>query len=266
MNRKLALASTLLLPLAANGTPTEPPAGRAAKNQGVGYDDTPFLPDSTWRVHDKARPVPGVVDPGGPLATPPPADAVVLFDGTDLAAWRGREGDAAWSVESGSMRVNGTGDIETREHFGDLQLHLEWAAPEVVEGESQGRGNSGVFLMGRYEVQILDSFENRTYADGQAAALYGQRPPDVNACRPPGAWQSYDIFLRAPRFEGEQLASPGVVTVVHNGVLVHHAVAFLGATAHRAVAAYAPHAPEGPIKLQDHGNPVRFRNVWVRRL
>ena len=165
------------------------------------------------------------------------------------------------------MEVNGSGTIETVELFGDCQLHVEWATPAKPEGKSQGRGNSGVFLMGRYEIQVLDSFENRTYADGQAAAMYGQRPPDVNACRPPGEWQSYDILFRAPRFTGDgQLESPAVVTVVHNGVLVHHAQPFIGATTHRAVAKYTPHPPEGPIALQDHGNPVRFRNIWVRRL
>lgn len=238
----------------------------AADDQGVGYDDTPYLPGSEWRVHDRARPVPPVVAPGLLAAAPPPADALVLFDGSGLGAWKGGEGDAGWKLEADFMEVNGTGDIETREHFGDLQLHLEWAAPTVIEGDSQHRGNSGVFLMGRYEVQILDSFENQSYADGQAAALYGQRPPDVNACRAPGEWQSYDILFRAPVFEGDQLASPGVVTVIHNGLVVHHAIEFLGATAHRAVASYAPHGPEGPIKLQDHGNPIRFRNVWVRRL
>ena len=233
---------------------------------GVGYDDTPQLPDSEWRVHDKARPVPEVVDPGPLQPCPPPPDAVVLFDGSGLGAWKGREGDACWTLAGEFMEVDGSGDIETREHFGDLQLHLEWASPEEVQGESQGRGNSGVFLMGRYEIQILDSYENRSYADGQAAALYGQRPPDVNACRAPGEWQSFDVLFRAPRFAGEELVSPGVVTVLHNGLVVHHAVPFLGATAHRALASYAAHAAEGPIKLQDHGNPVRFRNVWVRRL
>jgi hypothetical protein len=164
------------------------------------------------------------------------------------------------------MEVNGTGSIRTQQEFGSVQLHLEWAAPGRVESSSQGRGNSGVFLMGRYEVQILDSYENRTYADGSAAALYAQYPPDVNACRAPGEWQSYDIFFQAPKFEGDALVSPARVTVVHNGVLVHHARELLGATTHRNVAAYTAHAPTGPIELQDHGNPVRFRNVWARRL
>jgi hypothetical protein len=236
----------------------------ALQDQPVGYDDTPHLPDGKWRVHDKARPVPPVVRPGE--AGVPPGDALVLFDGKDLAAWTSGGKPAGWKVADGTMEVNGTGSIETRERFGDCQLHLEWAAPEKVEGDSQGRGNSGVFFMGKYEVQILDSYQNRTYADGQAAAMYGQRPPDVNACRPPGAWQSYDIVFRAPRFEGGKLVAPARATVFHNGIVVHDAEPFIGATAHRAVAQYAPHEPTGPLSLQDHGNPVRFRNVWIRKL
>ncbi|MBM3976649.1 MAG: DUF1080 domain-containing protein [Planctomycetes bacterium] len=230
----------------------------------VGYADTPHLPGSPWRVHDGTRPQPPVVTPGSGGTAP--SDAIVLFDGRDLSRWKSGDGPARWKVAEGAMEVNGTGSIRTQQEFGDLQLHLEWAAPAQVESSSQGRGNSGVFLMGRYEVQILDSYENRTYADGSAAALYAQYPPDVNACRAPGEWQSYDIFFQAPKFDGDTLVSPARVTVVHNGVLVHHAREFLGATTHRNVAAYAPHAPTGPIELQDHGNPVRFRNVWARRL
>lgn len=232
--------------------------------QGVGYDDGPLLPGERWRVHDAARPVPAVVRPG--LHGAAPSDALVLFDGSGLDAWTSNGEEARWKLEQGAMVVNGTGNLATRERFGDVQLHLEWMAPSEVKGESQGRGNSGVFLMGRYEVQILDSHENRTYADGQAAALYGQRPPLVNAARAPGEWQSYDIVFRAPRFEGGELVAPARVTVLHNGVLVQDAAEFLGATTHRALAQYAPHEPEGPIVLQDHGDAVRFRNVWVRRL
>jgi 3-keto-disaccharide hydrolase len=230
----------------------------------VGYSDTPYLPGGKWRVHDIERPAPPVVTPG--VGAAPPSDATVLFDGKDLAQWKSGDKDAGWKLVDGAMEVNGTGTIQTRQEFGDLQLHLEWMAPSQVESSSQGRGNSGVFLMGRYEVQVLDSFENRTYSDGQAASLYGQRPPEVNASRKPGEWQSYDILWRAPRFEGETLASPGIVTVLHNGVAVHHAQAFLGATAHRSVAKYSPHPRVGPIALQDHGNPVRYRNIWVRPL
>jgi hypothetical protein len=215
-------------------------------------------------VHDIDRPAPPVVTPG--VGTAPPSDAIVLFDGKSLAAWKSGDKDAGWKLVDGAMEVNGTGSIETREQFGDVQLHVEWAAPEKVESESQGRGNSGVFLMGIYEIQVLDSYKNRTYSDGQAASLYGQKPPLVNACRKPGDWQAYDIFFKAPRFEGNQIASPGVVTVVHNGVLVQNAEPFIGATRHREVATYSPHGPTGPIALQDHGNPVRYRNVWVRKL
>jgi hypothetical protein len=235
-------------------------------DEGVGYLDTPLLPDGKWRVHDKHRPVPRVVTPGEPTTTPPPADAIVLFDGGDLSRWRNGDKDGTWKVESGWMEVNGSGGIETKEGFGDCQLHLEFATPAKIEGEGQGRGNSGLFLMQRYEVQILDSYQNRTYADGQCAALYGQLPPLVNASRAPGEWQSYDILFKAPRFDGAKLVSPAKVTVVHNGVVVQWEAEFLGATAHRAVAQYAPHAAELPIGLQDHGNPMRFRNIWVRRL
>jgi hypothetical protein len=230
----------------------------------VGYSDTPQLPGQKWRVHDIARPQPNVVTPGAAGAAP--SDAVVLFDGKDLSAWKSGDQAAGWKVEGGYAEVNGSGNIETRAEFGDCQLHVEWAAPAKVESSSQGRGNSGVFLMGRYEIQVLDSFDNRTYADGSAASLYGQFPPLVNACRKPGEWQSYDIFFRAPRFEGGELVAPALVTLVHNGVVVQHAQEFLGATRHREVATYSAHPPAGPIVLQDHGNPVRYRNIWVRKL
>ncbi|HUR28364.1 MAG TPA: DUF1080 domain-containing protein [Planctomycetota bacterium] len=230
----------------------------------VGYSDTPFLPGGKWRVHDVARPAPPVVTPG--VGSAPPSDAIVLFDGKDLAQWKCGEKAAGWKLVDGAMEVNGTGSIETKAEFGDVQLHVEWASPAIPESSSQGRGNSGVFLMGRYELQVLDSFDNRTYADGQAAAMYGQIPPLVNACRKPGEWQTYDVVFIAPRFEKGVLLSPGLLTVFHNGVLVHHADAFLGGTAHKTLATYAPHPPLGPLSLQDHGNPVRYRNIWLRKL
>lgn len=229
----------------------------------VTYDDTPQLPGQPYKVHGD-RPWPDVVTPG--RASAAPSDAIVLFDGTDLSAWTSGGKDAAWRLEGDFMEVNGTGGIQTRQEFGDVQLHLEFATPSPAKGSSQGRGNSGVFFFGRYEIQVLDCFENRTYPDGQTAALYGQWPPLVNACRPAGEWQSYDIIFEAPRFEGEKVVRPARVTVLHNGVLVHHAKELLGATAHRAVAQYRPHGPRGAISLQDHGNPVRFRNIWVREL
>ena len=231
----------------------------------VGYDDTPMLPDSKWRVHDGTRPQPKIVTPG--TGSQPPSDAIVLFDGKDLSKWVGRDGEAQWKVEDGVMEVNRTGDIQTKEEFGDCQLHIEWAAPAEVKGDSQGRGNSGVFLIGQYEIQVLDGYDNLTYADGITAAIYGQYPPLVNACRKPGEWQTYDIFFVAQRFEGDKLISPAYATIVHNGVLVHHRQAIMGPTGHKTVGAYdVPRPSKGPLKLQDHGNPVRYRNIWVRPL
>ncbi len=222
-----------------------------------------------WPVHSMARPRPPVVAPG-PAAepSPPPADAIVLFDGKDLAAWQSGGDTPRWLVRDGYMMVlPGSGGIATRRAFGDIQLHIEWMAPDPPRGSGQDRGNSGVFLMDRYEVQILDSYGNDTYPDGQAGALYGQHPPLVNASRPPGQWQTYDIIFRRPRFrEDGALARPARATVLHNGVLIHDAVPFLGRTVHGTEARYTPHADTGPIALQDHEHPVRFRNVWVREL
>ena len=236
----------------------------------LGYSDTPILPDSGYHVHDGERPQPRLVGPGMPgteeQAGRAPSDAMVLFDGTDLSQWRGKDGAAGWKVENGYVEVMpGTGDITSVPAFGDIQLHLEWAAPSVVKGDSQGRGNSGVFLMGRYEIQVLDCYNNPTYADGTTGAIYGQYPPLVNACRMPGAWQTYDILWTAPRFEGDRLVTPAYVTVLHNGVVLHNHRALLGATGHRNTPPYTPHG-DGPIRLQDHGDLVRFRNIWVRPL
>lgn len=233
----------------------------------VGYNDTSVIPGSNWRVHDGDRPQPRVVTPGGASGSPP-SDAVVLFDGSDLAQWIGRDGsDAAWKVENGYMEVNGTGDISTRAHFGDCQLHLEWATPEEVVGDSQGRGNSGVFLLGLYEIQVLDSFDNRTYADGSASSIYGQYPPLVNASRGPGEWQTYDIIFESPSWDGGRLVKGTHLTVIHNGIVVHHRQRAIGPTGHRDLANYdTPHTAKGPLQLQDHRNPVRFRNIWMRRL
>jgi hypothetical protein len=223
-----------------------------------------------WAVHDPARPVPSLIDPGP--AGPPvlaPADAVVLFDGRDLSSWFDEKGGSPrWKVENGYMEVVAkSGLIRTRQPFGDCQLHIEWAAPEVVSGEGQGRGNSGVFLLGLYEIQVLDSYDNRTYADGQAAAIYGQFPPLVNVCRPPGQWQTFDIMFRGPRFEGGgKLLRPAVLTVLHNGVLVHDHVSLTGPTAHKARPPYQVHPVRLPLSLQDHGSPVRYRNIWIREL
>lgn len=252
LRTSLALAAVALVALA------------VPRQDAPGYTDTPLLPGGKWCVHDSRRPQPRVVAPG--TATTAPGDALVLFDGKDLSKWTSGGEPAKWKVVDGCFEINGTGDIETRDSFGDCQIHLEWCAPNPPSGDSQGRGNSGIYLMQRYEVQILDCFQNRTYPDGQTAALYGQKPPLVNVCRPPGEWQSYDIVFEAPRFEGEKLVKPARVTVLHNGVVVHHAQEYIGATGHREVAGYSPHADRLPFRLQDHGNPVRFRNVWVRPL
>ena len=235
----------------------------------VGYDDTPQIPGQKWKVHDSARPQPRIVTPGSESRLAP-SDATVLFDGKDLSGWTSvkQAGDAApWKVENGYMEVvPKSGDIQTRAQFGDCQLHVEWAAPSEVVGNSQGRGNSGVFLMGRYEIQVLDCYDNPTYADGTAAAIYGEHPPLVNASRKPGEWQSYDIVWIAPRFDGEKLVTPAYCTVIHNGVVVQDNQELTGPTTHKARPPYKAHAEKLPIALQDHSHPVRFRNVWFREL
>jgi hypothetical protein len=225
-----------------------------------------------WAIHDEKRPQPRIVDPGpgGDQPGPRPADALVLFDGTDLSKWRSDKdgGPARWKVENGYMEVAaGTGGIHTEQGFGDCQLHVEWAAPAAAAGEGQDRGNSGVYLMGRYEVQVLDSHGNQTYPDGQAAALYGQYPPLVNASRPPGQWQSYDIVFLAPRFDTRgALLRPARITVLHNGIVVHAGRELTGPTAHKARPPYEAHPAKLPIGLQDHDHPVRYRNIWIREL
>jgi len=228
--------------------------GYAAK-QVVKYD-----------VHDNTRPRPPVITPPERFGQPP-SDAIVLFDGKDLSQWRGDKGDARWKVENGYMEVNKTGSISTRKSFGNCQLHIEWATPKVVKGSGQGRGNSGVFFMGIYELQVLDSYENDTYPDGQAASIYSQYPPLVNACRGPGQWQSYDVSFVRPIFdEAGKCIRPARITVLHNGVVVHNNVEIKGRTEHKQKARYRPHPDRGPISLQDHGNPMQFRNIWIREL
>ena len=231
-----------------------------------GYKDTPILPDSGFHVHDNDRPEAPVVTPGVNAA--PPSDAIVLFDGTNLEGWINKDGGPAdWSVSNGYMEVKPkTGDITTKESFGRMQLHLEFAEPELVKGDSQGRGNSGVFLMGVYEIQVLDSYNNPTYADGAVGAIYGQYPPMANAINKPGQWNSYDIVWEPPKFEGDKAVRPAFVTVFLNTVLLHHHRELMGITNHRAITGYVPHGETGPLKLQDHGDLVRFRNIWVRKL
>ena len=250
-------------------------AALAAQTQApkapTGYTDTPFIPGSKWRVHDEARPRPPVITPGTSSSpeTPgkPPSDAVVLFDGASLAGWRTEKGDAKWKVENGYAEVvKGSGNIITREEFGDSQLHVEWRAPSPPKGNSQGRSNSGVFLFGLYEIQVLDSFDNVTYADGQATGVYGQTPPLVNASRPPGEWQVYDIVFTAPHFKNGSLDVPAYVTVFHNSVVTQNHTAIMGTTNHKIIPGFVEHGPKGPIMLQDHGDPIRYRNIWIRPL
>ena len=206
-------------------------------------------------------PEPAIVDPGD--SARPPSDAIVLFDGKSLAAFEGGEN---WIIENDYAIVSKNG-ITSKQSFGDCQLHLEFATPAEVSGEGQGRGNSGVYFMGKYELQILDSFENKTYADGSAGAIYGQYPPLVNVTRPPGEWQFYDIVYTAPRFGAEgKLLSPVRLTVFHNGVLIQNNVELTGPTSWLERAPYRIHPEKQPLALQDHGNPVRFRNIWVREL
>jgi hypothetical protein len=225
--------------------------------------------------HDLNRPQPRVVTPvaGVPAATSglAPSDAIVLFDGKDLSTWKSQKdgSPAAWKVENGYFEVvKGKGAIETRQSFADVQLHVEWMTPTPPTGESQARGNSGAFFAGsRYEVQVLDSYENKTYPDGQAGSLYGQFPPLVNASRPPGEWQAYDIVYEAPRFDtAGAVTKRARLTVFHNGVLVQHARELIGPTTNKVRTPYSAHPEALPMSLQDHGNPIRFRNVWVREL
>jgi hypothetical protein len=250
------------------------PWGKAA--EGPGYDDTPRLPNSPWRVHDRRRPQPPMVEAG---KTPgaPPADAIILFDGKDLAQWQG--GDPR-GVENGSLNILKTGEIRTKKSFGDCQLHIEWATPAVADGDLMNWGNSGIFFLARrdppsasqanlsdgHELQIIESHDSKIYADGIAGAIYGQTPPLVNVARKPGQWQTFDVVFTAPRFRGGKLVQPARFTVLWNGVLVLYHQASLGPTMHRMLAAYDTQETTGPIKLQQHHSAVRFRNIWVRPL
>jgi len=273
MQTTYSLASLVLLTsaLAIASAPDAFAQGKKIKQAKVGYTDTPVLPGQKWRVHDADRPRPKIIQ-AGTNSTPSaagkaPSDAIVLFDGSNLDAWTNKDGKPAhWKVENGYIEVKRGGPIRTRQKFGSCQLHIEWQTPTPPKGKSQGRSNSGIILMKRYEVQVLDSYDNITYADGQAGSLYGQFPPLVNAARKPGTWQAYDIIFTAPTFKPNgETRTPAVMTVLHNGVLLHNHRAMLGATTHRKVAKYKPHGKD-QFQLQDHGNPVRFRNIWIRKL
>lgn len=266
--RTLFLLASLAL-IAFAQTPAPKP------NHDLGFDDTPMLPGLPYHVHDYKRPHPPVVKPS---STPggPPSDAIVLFDGRDLSQWMakpssitkaGGDMQPEWKLGNGYFEVvPKTGDLATKEKFGDIQLHVEWASPTEITGTSQGRGNSGVLLMGRFEIQVLDSWHNPTYADGQAGAIYGQWPPLANSVKPTGDWNAYDIVFQAPQFDGEKLVSPAYITVFCNGVLMHVHQASMGPMVYRHVAHYVPQPAEDSLVLQNHNNKVRYRNIWVRRL
>ena len=231
-------------------------------------------PEASWLGHDRTRPQPVVVDPGvastDERVGKAPSDAVVLFDGSDLKPWVAMDGQPSkWTTRDGSMEcVPGGGYIRTLQGFGECQLHLEFATPATVRGSSQGRGNSGVFFgMGRYEIQVLDSYQNKTYADGSCGSVYNQYPPLVNVSKKPGEWQTYDILWTPPKFAKDgALVSAARVTVLQNGVVVQNNVSLIGETAWLERAPFRAHPEKLPIALQDHGNPVRYRNIWIREL
>ncbi len=233
-----------------------------------GYTDTAQITGQKWRVHDAERPQPRTVTPGKTFShgAAAPSDAVVLFDGTDLSKWTKGGKPAPWKVENGYMEVVGkSGSIQTKDKFGSYQLHVEFAEPTPPKGHSQERANSGIFMHGIYEVQILDCYENPTYADGTLGGIYGQWSPLANAAKPPGEWQSYDIIFEAPKVDGGKVLEPAHITVLVNGIVTQHRQTILGPTKHRDLARYEANTPTtGPIELQDHGDPVRFRNIWVR--
>ncbi len=275
MNRMLGLGMVVALSGLLAGCATQDAAKvEVAEGQEkpplIQYVDTPT---GRWKVHDEARPAPPIATPGEGCGNAP-ADAVVLFDGTaaSMANWTDTKGNSSkWVAGDGYMEsVKGAGYIQTKEQFGSCQLHVEFATPKQASGSGQGRGNSGVFLQGQYEIQVLDSYGNKTYPDGQCGALYGRAVPLVNVCRKPGEWQSYDIIYHRPMFDKNgNVTRKATFTVFHNGVLIHDHVELTGGTNWinpHAVTDYQPHGDKGPIQLQDHGNPVRYRNIWVREL
>jgi len=224
--------------------------------------------DTVAKLTEVWEPEPRVITPGK-TSQDAPSDAIVLFDGKDLSQWLDTAGAAAkWKLQDGYMQVAPrAGGIHTKRPFGDCQLHIEWRTPDSVRGNGQGRGNSGIFLMGLYELQVLDSYKNRTYSNGQAGSIYKQLIPLVNVCRQPGEWQTYDVIFMAPRFNADStVKSPARITVLQNGVLVQNNVSIIGGTRYVGIAFYRMHADKLPLLLQDHGNPVRYRNIWIREL
>jgi hypothetical protein len=248
------------------------PARSAQHESGMGYEDTPMLPGGKWHVHDAKRPQPVRVTPGTcstqARAGLPPSDAEVLFDGKDLSKWRNaKDGPAAWNVRDGYMEVAPkTGDIYTREAYGDIQLHVEWRTPAPLKPGNVWQGNSGVFLFGVFELQVFESSRNLIYADGEAGAMYGQFPPLVNPVRGPGEWQVYDIIFNPAHFKDGKLETPAYITAFLNGVVIQNHTALYGETGHRIFPHYTDRGTRGPVRLQDHGDLVRYRNIWVRNL
>jgi len=241
-------------------------AGMAmAGDEGFGKKpSTPDLPGTPWKVHDGTRPQPKVLETAGAVSVKAPADAKVLFDGKSADAWTTDGKPATWPVKDGILTA-APGTLISKDKFGPVQVHLEWRIPPGRKVEGQGGGNSGIFLMGLYEVQILQSHGNPTYPDGTAGALYGQTPPLVNATGPQGEWQSYEILFQPPKYEGGKVVEPAWATVIQNGVVLHHARKLLGPTQYRALARYPAEHPEtGPLQLQFHGDPIEFRNIWAR--
>lgn len=261
--RRLLLAIALIQLVAAPALAQTHKLVQAKSGSGVvGYKDTSIQPWSGYHVHDPDRPEPPRVDPGPEQPpAPPPSDAIVLFDGKDLSKWL----PAKWEVKDGVMTA-GKEVLTTKEEFGDCQLHVEWATPNPPQGGLMNCGNNGVQMIGLFEVQIFDSWTAKLYPDGQAASIYSQTPPLVNACRKPGQWQSYDIFVTAPAFQDGKLVKPARITMLHNGVLVHLNQEVYGTSPHAQLATYEGAKPCGPITLLAHNNPVRFRNLWIRKL
>jgi len=254
------------------GNPGRGPQGPPDPFAGSPVGD--MLPGQKWRVHDHDRPQPRKVVPGQPIPTPSaPSDAIVLFDGKDLSKWNGGGGRAGaavtepqWKIVDGHAEMRG--GISTKENFGDIQLHVEWMTPPVDDPNriGQQRGNSGIVFMGRYEVQVLSSFNNITYPDGAAGGIYGVYPPMVNPCMPEGQWNTYDFVFEAPKFNEDKLMKPAYITLFFNGVMVHNRAELLGTTSHEPIAVYTPHPAELPLQLQGHVGPAWYRNIWVRRL
>jgi hypothetical protein len=241
-------------------------ATAVSQAQVKGEEGTPAIPGTPYRVHDGSRPQPPQVKSAGAVSIPAPGDAKVLFDGGTLDAWTVGGKEATWKVEDGVL-IASPGDLQTKDSFGKVQVHLEWRIPAGRPVNGQGGGNSGIFLMGMYEVQILESHTNKTYPDGQAGALYGQKPPLVNPATPQGEWQSYDIAFEPPVYEEGKMVVPAKITVIHNGVVVQHGEAYMGPTQYRQLASYpAGHPETGPLRLQFHGDPIEFRNIWARPL